>query len=150
MLDRVFLHRALGIPIFLTLMWAVFQFAFAVSKPFMVMLEKGFGWLGGIFGEADTPFVSLWRDGICGGLGFVFVFIFPIFFLFLALAILEDSGYLPRAAFVMDRVMHRLGFHEKSFIPLLMGFGFIFRKLIPELKGKPSPFILEFPPFRQR
>jgi len=123
MLDRVFLNRVLGIPIFLILMWATFQFAFAVSEPFMVMLERAFGWLGGLFGEAETPLVSFWSDGICGGLGFVMVFIFPIMFLFLALAILEDSGYLPRAAFVMDRLMYRCGLHGRSFIPLLMGFG---------------------------
>jgi len=123
MLDRVFLHKRLGIPVFLSLMWATFQFAFAVSEPFMVMLESVFGWLGGLFGEPLTPLISLWADGICGGLGFVLVFIFPIMFLFIALAILEDSGYLPRAAFVMDRLMYRLGLHGRSFIPMLMGFG---------------------------
>ena len=215
MLDHVFLHRALGIPIFLTLMYAVFQFAYSVSEPFMVMLEAAFGWLGSLVGETGTPLASLWADGICGGLGFVLVFIFPIFFLFLALAVLEDSGYLPRAAFVMDRLMHRLGLHGRSFIPLLLGFGcnlpaimatrvidderdrlitilvnplmscsarlpvymllagaffgayagaavfsmyvlgialailmaLLFRKTIPQLRGKPAPFILELPPY---
>ncbi|OFV65644.1 MAG: iron transporter FeoB [Candidatus Syntrophoarchaeum butanivorans] len=217
MLDRVFLNRVLGIPIFLILMWATFQFAFAVSEPFMVMLERAFGWLGGLFGEAETPLVSFWSDGICGGLGFVMVFIFPIMFLFLALAILEDSGYLPRAAFVMDRLMYRCGLHGRSFIPLLMGFGcnlpaimatrtigderdrlitilvnpliscsarlpvyvliagaffgahagtaiflmyvlgivlaimmaLLFRRVIPGLKGRPSPFLMELPPYRR-
>ena len=123
LLDRVFLHKRLGIPVFLTLMWATFQFAFKVSEPFMVMLERIFGWLGGLLGEPTTPLISLWADGICGGLGFVLVFIFPIMFLFIALAILEDSGYLPRAAFVMDRLMYRIGLHGRSFIPMLMGFG---------------------------
>lgn len=123
MLDHVFLHRTLGIPIFLTLLWAVFQFTFVASEPFMVMLESAFGWLGGLAGETGTPLASLWTDGICGGLGFVLVFMFPIFFLFLALSVLDGSGYLPRAAFVMDRLMHKFGLHGKAFIPLLSGFG---------------------------
>jgi len=123
MLDHVFLHRTLGIPIFLTLLWTVFQFTYVLSEPFMVAFEGVFGWLGGLAGEAGTPLASLWADGICGGLGFVFIFIFPIFFLFLALALLDGSGYLPRAAFVMDRLMHRFGLHGKAFIPLLTGFG---------------------------
>jgi ferrous iron transport protein B len=215
-LDRFFLNKYLGIPIFLVIMWAVFQFTFMASEPFMVMLERGFGELGGLAGAATTPLASLWADGICGGLGFVLVFIFPIFFLFLALSILELSGYLPRAAFVMDRAMHKVGLCGRSFVPMLMGFGcnvpaimatrsiedrkdrlltilvnplmscsarlpvyvliagalfpdyagtavfsmyilgivlavlmaLLFRKIIPALKGKPGPFVMELPPYQ--
>ncbi|MEA1998960.1 MAG: nucleoside recognition domain-containing protein, partial [Euryarchaeota archaeon] len=125
MLDHVFLHKALGIPIFLALLWAVFQFTFAFSEPFMVMVEMFFGWLGGLAadGIANPQLASFVADGICGGLGSVLVFVPPIFMLFLALAILEDSGYLSRAAFVMDRVMYKLGLHGRSFIPMISGFG---------------------------
>jgi ferrous iron transport protein B len=125
MLDHVFLHKALGIPIFLALLWAVFQFTFAFSEPFMVMVELFFGWLGGLAadGIANQQLASFVADGICGGLGSVLVFVPPIFMLFLALAILEDSGYLSRAAFVMDRVMYKVGLHGRSFIPMISGFG---------------------------
>jgi len=125
MLDHVFLHRLLGIPIFLALLWAVFQFTFAFSEPFMVMVEMLFGWLGGMAaaGIANEHIASFVADGIFGGVGSVLVFVPPIFMLFLALAILEDSGYLARAAFVMDRIMYKLGLHGRSFIPMMCGFG---------------------------
>ncbi len=123
--DHVFLHKVLGIPIFLALLWAVFQFTFTFSEPFMVMIEIFFGWLGtvaaqNIENEMIASFVS---DGVCNGLGSVLVFVPPIFSLFFALAVLEDSGYLARAAFVMDRLMYRMGLHGRSFIPLMCGFG---------------------------
>jgi len=124
LLDHAFLHRGLGIPIFLSLLWAVFLFTFNFSEPFMVMIEMFFSWVGsfasGLENEVLASFIA---DGVCGGLGSVFVFVPPIFFLFLALAFLEDSGYLARAAFVMDRVMYRLGLHGRSFVPMIMGFG---------------------------
>jgi len=125
MLDQVFLNKYLGIPIFLTMLWTMFQFAFAVSEPFVVIIEKIFEMLGAwsdqiISNPHLASFVSL---GIIGGLGSVLVFIPPIFGLFLALSILEDSGYMARAAFVMDRFMYHLGLHGRSFIPLMIGFG---------------------------
>jgi ferrous iron transport protein B len=124
-LDHVFLHRWLGIPIFLALLWAVFTFTFALSEPFMVMIELIFGWLGGLAedGISNPHLASFVAGGICDGLGSVLVFVPPIFMLFFALSILEDSGYLSRAAFVMDRLMYRLGLHGRSFIPMMMGFG---------------------------
>lgn len=124
-LDHVFLHRWLGIPIFLSLFWAVFAFTFSLAEPFMVMIEILFGWLGGVFGEgiSNPHLASFVAGGIFDGLGSVLVFVPPIFMLFLALSILEDSGYLSRAAFVMDRLMYRLGLHGRSFIPMMMGFG---------------------------
>jgi ferrous iron transport protein B len=124
MLDHVLLNRWLGIPIFLALMWVVFQFTFGFSEPFMVMIEVFFGWLGGLTeGIANAHLASFLSGGICDGLGSVLVFVPPIFALFLVLAILEDSGYLSRAAFVMDRIMYRLGLHGRSFIPMMCGFG---------------------------
>lgn len=125
MLDQVFLNKYLGIPIFLTVLWTMFQFAFAVSEPFVVIIEKAFELLGSVSDRtiSDPHLASFVSSGIIGGLGSVLVFVPPIFGLFLALSILEDSGYMARAAFVMDRFMYRLGLHGRSFIPLMIGFG---------------------------
>lgn len=125
MLDQVFLNKYLGIPIFLMLLWAMFQFAFTVSEPFVVMIEKAFELLGAWSDQAisDPYLASFVYQGIFSGLGSVLVFVPPIFGLFFGLSILEDSGYMARAAFVMDRFMNRLGLHGRSFIPLMIGFG---------------------------
>ncbi|NJE00264.1 ferrous iron transport protein B [Thermococcus sp. LS1] len=125
MLDEVFTHKYLGIPIFISLMWVVFKFTFDVSAPFSDIIDWFFGWLGDAVGThvANDALASLLRDGIIAGLGSVLVFLPPIAFLFLAFSWLEDSGYMARAAFVMDRVMHRFGLHGKSVIPMIMGFG---------------------------
>jgi len=125
MLDKALLNKYLGIPIFLALWWALFRFTFDVSAPFSDLIDMFFSWLGettsGVI--ANEQIASFLSDGIFGGLGGVLVFLPPIFFLFLGLAILEDSGYLARAAFVADRIMYKLGLHGKSFIPMLIGFG---------------------------
>ncbi len=125
MLDQVLLNKYLGIPIFLTLLWTMFQFAFVVSEPFVVIIEKIFEMFGAWANQAvsDPHLASFVSSGILGGLGSVLVFIPPIFGLFLVLSILEDSGYMARAAFVMDRFMSKLGLHGRSFIPLMIGFG---------------------------
>ncbi|WP_456475790.1 ferrous iron transport protein B [Candidatus Pyrohabitans sp.] len=125
MLDKVMLDKYLGIPIFLVLMWATFQFAYVVSEPFMGILEEFFIGLGGLIAGyiANERLASFVGDGIFGGLGYIMVFVPNIMFIFFALSLLEASGYLSRAAFVMDRVMVRLGLHGRSFIPMLMGFG---------------------------
>ncbi|KUH34783.1 iron transporter FeoB [Thermococcus celericrescens] len=125
MLDEVFTHKYLGIPIFIGIMWATFKFTFDVSAPFSDIINWFFGWLGDALGShiANDALASLLRDGIIAGLGSVLVFLPPIAFLFLAFSWLEDSGYMARAAFVMDRVMHRFGLHGKSVIPMIMGFG---------------------------
>jgi ferrous iron transport protein B len=123
-LDKVFLNKYVGIPAFLALLWAVFQFTFEASAPFMGLIEMFFAWLSSLASQIPNELIaSLLADGIFGGLGFIMVFIAPIFFLFLAISILEDSGYLARAAFVFDRIMHKLGLHGRSFIPMLLGFG---------------------------
>ena len=122
-IDKVVINRWLGIPIFLAIMYGVFEFTFKVSAPLMDWIDEGFGWLGGKAASLGGWWGSLLGDGIIGGVGSVLVFIPPIFLLFLALSFLEDLGYLARAAFVMDRVMHKVGLHGRSFIPMLLGFG---------------------------
>ncbi|HID16938.1 TPA: ferrous iron transport protein B, partial [Candidatus Bathyarchaeota archaeon] len=111
--------------IFLTFWWALFRFTYDVSGPFSSLIDVFFGWLSETIGERITNehLASFVADGILGGLGGVLVFIPPIFFLFMGLSLLEDSGYLARAAFVVDRAMYKLGLHGKSFIPMLIGFG---------------------------
>ncbi len=124
-IDRVLTHKWLGIPIFLAMMWGAFTLTFTVSLPFSALIDSAFASMGSWITSNVSPdwLASLLADGIIGGVGFVLVFVPPIFMLFLLLAILEDSGYLARAAFNMDRVMAKLGLHGKSFIPMLMGFG---------------------------
>lgn len=124
MFDRVLLHRYLGLPVFLVVMWAMFHFTFEISLVFMEMITQFFAWLGTYTSQIPNPLVaSLLTNGILGGVGFILTFVPPIFFLYLAISILEDTGYLSRAAFVMDRFMMKMGLHGRSFIPLLLGFG---------------------------
>jgi len=124
-IDAFVTNRLLGIPILLLLMWIVFQLTFTVGEiptkflEFLVGLSRAF--LNDVLPAGMLR--SLVTDGILGGLGGIIAFIPMIMLLFLALAVLEDSGYMARAAFVMDRVMHRIGLHGKSFIPMLLGFG---------------------------
>jgi len=125
LIDTVVTDKYVGIPIFLSFMWAVFQFAYSVSAPFSDAIDIFFSscsdWAKSNI--ANPQLASLVGDGIFGGWGFVLVFLPPIAFVFVALAILEDTGYLPRAAFVMDRAMTKVGLQGKSFIPMLLGFG---------------------------
>ncbi|MFH1706875.1 MAG: ferrous iron transport protein B [Planctomycetota bacterium] len=127
-IDHILVHRHLGLPIFLGLMYLVFHFTFTVGAWPLAWLEAGFAWLtaaiGGLWPAGAAVLLrSLVTDGIIGGVGGVFVFLPSIVLLFMAIAVLEDSGYMARAAFIMDGVMHRLGLHGKSFIPMLIGFG---------------------------
>ena len=123
-LDKVFLNKYIGIPAFFALLWAVFQFTFEASAPFMSLIEMFFAYLSGLAAQIPNEIVaSLLADGIFSGLGFILTFTAPIFFLFFALSILEDSGYLARVAFVFDKLMFKLGLHGRSFIPMLLGFG---------------------------
>jgi len=127
-IDSVVTNRLLGLPLFLGLMYAVFHLTFTVGDPMMGWIEEFFGWLGGTVESwwqvgSDSALKSLLVDGIIGGVGGVLVFLPNILLLFLAIAILEDSGYMARAAFIMDRLMHKIGLHGKSFIPMLIGFG---------------------------
>jgi len=125
-IDKVLINRILGLPIFLGVMWLVFKFTFAASAPLCDWLDKGMGWLGDKIGGLLTEgsaIKSLVVDGIIGGVGSVLSFVPIIFLLFLAMAFLEDSGYMARAAFIMDKLMHKIGLHGRSFIPMLLGFG---------------------------
>jgi len=125
-IDSVLISRILGLPIFLGLMWLVFRFTFKFSEPLMGWIETGQEWLGNLIGgmlPEGSVIKSLVVDGIIGGVGSVLVFVPVIFLLFLAMAVLEDSGYMARAAFIMDRLMHKIGLHGRSFIPMLLGFG---------------------------
>ncbi|MFW5894191.1 MAG: ferrous iron transport protein B [bacterium] len=127
-IDMVMTHRVLSIPIFFAMMFLVFKLTFTVGDPLMGWIEDFFGWLQESI-HANWPtdaaplLQSLISDGIVGGVGGVLVFLPNIFLLFLAISILEDSGYMARAAFIMDRFMHKIGLHGKSFIPMLVGFG---------------------------
>ncbi len=125
MVDRVVTNKYLGIPVFLTMMWAAFEVTFTVATPFMEIVDMFFGWLAGVVAENVTsPWLgSLLGDGIVAGVGAVLIFVPSIFLLFMMLALLEDSGYMARAAFVMDKLMYKIGLNGKSFIPMLMGFG---------------------------
>jgi ferrous iron transport protein B len=127
-IDRVLLSRWLGLPIFAVLMYAVFQLTFTLGEPLMGGMEAAFEWLGGAITSfwpagSDSLLKSLLVDGVLGGVGGVLVFLPSILLLFLAIAFLEDTGYMARAAFIMDRLMHKIGLHGKSFIPMLIGFG---------------------------
>ena len=126
--DAIITHRILGIPIFLLLMYLVFTITFKLGEPAMAFLEWLIAMLSrgveGIWPDGKLELVkSMLVDGVIGGVGGVMVFLPNIMLLFLAIAFLEYSGYMARAAFVTDRLMHRIGLHGKSFIPLLLGFG---------------------------
>jgi len=125
MLDHVFLHPIFGIPIFLALMYVAFQFTFSFSAPFSDMIDTFFSWLGEIAKNniSNAMMASFISDAVLAGVGSVLVFVPPIFSLFFALSLLENSGYLARAAVVMDRIMHKIGLHGKSIISMIMGFG---------------------------
>ena len=127
-IDEIVIHRVWGLPIFLGLMYLVFWLTFTVGSPPMDWIDGLFGRLGetvaGLWPEGSESLLqSLLVDGVIAGVGGVLIFLPNILLLFLAIAILEDSGYLARAAFIMDRLMHKIGLHGKSFIPMLTGFG---------------------------
>ncbi|KYZ76246.1 ferrous iron transporter B [Anaerosporomusa subterranea] len=124
-IDAVLTHRIFGLPIFFGLMWLLFTMVFTFGEYPQTMIEDGFAWLGEFIGATlpDGGLKSLLVEGVIGGVGGVVVFLPNILLLFLGISILEDSGYMARAAFLMDRVMRSAGLHGKSFIPLLLGFG---------------------------
>ena len=127
-IDAVVVHPLLGLPIFGLVMYAIFWLTFTVGEIPMGWIESGVRWLGqalsSLWPAASTsPLRSLLVDGVVNGVGGVVIFLPHILLLFLGLAFLEDTGYMARAAFLTDRVMHRFGLHGKSFIPMLTGFG---------------------------
>ncbi len=128
-IDDIVLNKWLGFPIFAGIMFLMFYLTFTIGGFFADYIDSFFSWLGDaarefITGQLNAPLLaSLISDGIIGGVGGVLVFLPNIFILFLLIAILEDSGYVARAAFLMDRIMHKFGLHGRSFIPMLLGFG---------------------------
>ncbi len=124
-IDSALIHPIFGLPIFAVLMWLMFHLTFSLGEKPMELIETGVVMLSE-FVSAIMPeglLRSLLVDGVIAGVGGVISFLPNIMLLFLAIAILEDTGYMARAAFVMDRIMHRIGLHGKSFIPMLIGFG---------------------------
>ncbi|WP_456434381.1 ferrous iron transport protein B [Thermosulfuriphilus sp.] len=124
-IDQVVTNRLLGFPIFFLFMYLLFYLTFRLGEIPVSWIEAGVEWIGNQLTAHMAP--GLLRDllveGIVGGVGGVIVFLPNILLLFLGISLLEDTGYMARAAFIMDRIMHTLGLHGKSFIPLLMGFG---------------------------
>ncbi|WFC43489.1 ferrous iron transporter B [Pseudoxanthomonas sp. SE1] len=123
-LDRWLLHPVFGLLALIVVMFLIFQAVYAWATPMMDMIEAGTGWLGGQAGGLlpEGPLNSLLVDGIIGGLGGVIVFLPQILILFAFILALEESGYLPRAAFLLDRMMASAGLSGRSFIPLLSSF----------------------------
>ena len=123
--DSVLTHKIWGFPIFLLLMWTMFQVTFTLGQYPADWIDMGFSALGDWVSRimTDGPFKELRVEGVIAGVGGVMVFMPNILILFLFIAIMEDTGYMARTAFIMDRIMHRLGLHGKSFLPLIMGFG---------------------------
>lgn len=124
-IDLILTNRLLGFPIFIFFIWGMFQLTFALGAYPMEWIDAGVGWLGSFMATAlpDGLLQELLINGVIAGVGSVIIFLPNILLLFFCIALFEDSGYLARAAFIMDRVMHVIGLHGKSFIPMLMGFG---------------------------
>ncbi len=125
-IDNILTNRILGLPFFALFMWLMFFSTFYLGKFPARWIEILIGYVAdGISNLITSPhwIRSLLVDGIVGGVGSVIVFVPQIFIMFLFISIIEDSGYMARAAFIMDRLMHWLGLHGKSFIPMIMGFG---------------------------
>ncbi|WP_066628806.1 ferrous iron transport protein B [Labilibacter marinus] len=124
-LDTFLTHKLFGFPIFLFFMWLMFQSTFSLGQYPMDLIEGGvemlMKFLNGIMTEG--PFKDLLINGIISGMGGVVVFLPNILILFFFISFMEDTGYMARAAFIMDKLMHKMGLHGKSFIPLVMGFG---------------------------
>ncbi len=125
MIDRVLTNKYLGIPIFLSLMWAMFELTFTFGSPLMEVIDIAIGSLADVVSSnIQTPWLaSLLGDGLIAGVGAVLLFVPNIFILFFIIALLESSGYMARAAFIMDRLMYSMGLQGKAFIPMLTGFG---------------------------
>lgn len=124
-IDAVVTHQVWGYPIFLLLMYLMFFCTFNIGQYPMDWIDMGVEWLGGMIGEwmPEGPLKDLVVDGVISGVGGVIVFLPNIMILYAFISWMEDSGYMARAAFIMDKIMHRMGLHGKSFIPMIMGFG---------------------------
>ena len=125
LIDNVLSNKYVGFPFFFLILFVMFQATFSLGQYPMDWIEQGVEWLGDWIGQtmAEGPLRSMLVDGIIGGVGSVIVFLPQILILYFFISLMEDSGYMARAAFIMDKLMHKMGLHGKSFIPLVMGFG---------------------------
>ena len=125
LIDGIVAHQYMGFPVFLLLLWLMFEGTFSIGQYPMDWIEAGVEWLGVAVAEWLPPGMlrDMAVDGVIGGVGAVAVFLPQITILYLFISLMEDSGYMARAAFIMDKLMHKMGLHGKSFIPLIMGFG---------------------------
>src|SRR5690554_416384 len=125
LLDAVLTNKYIGFPLFFLFLWIMFETTFRLGNYPMEWIEAGVAYLGNIVrgSMAEGPLKDLLVDGIIGGVGGVIVFLPNIVILYLFISFMEDSGYMARAAFIMDKLMQKIGLHGKSFIPLIMGFG---------------------------
>ena len=124
-IDSVLTHKVWGFPIFLFFLWVMFQTTFFVGQYPMDWIEAGIAWLGETL-HRDLPngwFKDLMLDGVLAGIGGVIVFLPNILILFFFISIMEATGYMARVAFIMDKFMHTIGLHGRSFVPLIIGFG---------------------------
>jgi ferrous iron transport protein B len=124
-IDYFVTHRILGFPIFIFFMWLMFQSTFTLGGYPMDWIDAGVGAIGQFLQKMlpEGPVQDLLVEGIVGGVGGVIVFLPNILILFFFISLMEDTGYMARASFIMDKLMHKIGLHGKSFIPLIMGFG---------------------------
>lgn len=124
-IDAVVTHQVWGFPIFFLLMYLMFFCTFNIGQYPMDWIDAGVGWLGDLISRwmPEGMLKDLLVDGIISGVGGVIVFLPNIMILYAFISWMEDSGYMARAAFIMDKIMHRMGLHGKSFIPMIMGFG---------------------------
>ncbi|MCD6555878.1 MAG: ferrous iron transport protein B [Bacteroidales bacterium] len=124
-IDKILTHKFWGIPIFIFFMWLMFQLTFSLGEYPMIWIENGVSLLAKLINNVmpDGMLKDLIADGIIGGVGGVIVFLPNILILFFIISFMEDTGYMARAAFITDKLMHKIGLHGKSFIPLVMGFG---------------------------
>ena len=125
LIDRILTNKYVGFPIFVLLLFIMFSATFVLGEVPKGWIEDGVAWLGTVISTSmpDGPVKDMLVDGVIGGVGAVIVFLPQILILYFFISYMEDSGYMARAAFIMDKLMHKMGLHGKSFIPLIMGFG---------------------------
>jgi len=125
LIDGVLSNKFLGLPIFFLLLYIMFETTFSIGQYPMDWIEAFVGWVGDKVSATmpEGPLKAMLIDGVIGGVGSVIVFLPQILILYFFISLMEDSGYMARAAFIMDKLMHKMGLHGKSFIPLIMGFG---------------------------
>ena len=124
-IDNILLHRVVGLPLFLFFMWVMFESTFTIGQYPMDWIDAGVGYISGIMDVLlpDSMFKRLLIDGIIAGVGGTIIFLPNVVILFFFIAFMSESGYLTRAAFLIDRIMHKFGLHGKAFIPMITGFG---------------------------